>query len=112
MFSGGLKVTPNVLQTDESFELIESGGGGSGLACAAFRSLRGGCPGAETHPEMQRQQAELSDIYDIYQHFVKSRQKAPTQMSDLTQKQYEGTSPGAVNSLKQGKYLIRSRFKT
>src|SRR5437899_3979202 len=74
------------------------------LVVASLSGLPVGCGGS--NPKVEPQQAELSDIYDIYQHFVKSRQKAPTQMSDLTQKQYEGTSPGAVNSLKQGKYVV------
>ncbi len=42
----------------------------------------------------------------MYAHFIKSQQKAPSQLSDLAKRQYEGIYPGAVAALKQGKYVV------
>lgn len=42
----------------------------------------------------------------MYQHFVKSHEKPPHQLSDLASKQYEGISPAAVRDLQKGTFVV------
>lgn len=63
--------------------------------------------GCGTRPaEQSAQQKTLSELHEMYRHFIKSQQKAPKQMSDLAKRQYEGIYPMAVAALKQGKYVV------
>ena len=72
---------------------------------ALLPALGAGCGGSRpTIPP--RGEVELKEIQDIYQLFIKNHQRPPTQMSDLASRQYEGIYPGAVHSLKQGKYVV------
>ena len=66
--------------------------------------LAAGC--GKSDPVIQQNEAQLKEIHEMYQLFLKSQQKPPTQLSDLANKQNEGIYPGAVNSLKQGKYVV------
>jgi hypothetical protein len=64
-----------------------------------------GCRGG-TPTLASRSPADLREIHEVYQHFIKNHQKPPAQLSDLTQKQYEGIYPAAINALKTGKYVF------
>jgi hypothetical protein len=48
----------------------------------------------------------LGQIHDMYSHYIKSQQKAPSKLSDLANKRYEGISPTAVAALKKGEYVV------
>jgi hypothetical protein len=63
-----------------------------------------GCGGSSS--TLSPQHNALKEIHEMYGHYVKSQQKAPSQLSDLAKKEYEGIYPGAVAALKQGKYVV------
>jgi hypothetical protein len=42
----------------------------------------------------------------MYQHYIKSHEKPPHQLSDLASPRYEGISPHAVAELKKGNILV------
>src|SRR5262249_55131380 len=66
-----------------------------------------GCKGKmDVDPTVQRQKSELSEIYDMYAHFLKSQDRAPKQLSDLTKKEYEGPFLVGHQALASGKYLV------
>jgi hypothetical protein len=77
----------------------------TGLLVATLSVLAVGCRG-KTAPSGSPQAIELKQFHAMYQHFVKSEQKPPRQLSDLAKKQYEGIYPVAVRSLQQGKYVV------
>ena len=64
-----------------------------------------GCA-ATTDTPLPKNQDDLKQIHEIYQHFVKSQEKPPGEVSDLTQRQYERIHPGTVKALQDGKYLV------
>jgi hypothetical protein len=64
-----------------------------------------GCGGGPP-PTLAPQNATLAQIHQLYEHYIKNHQKAPSQMSDLAKPQYEGIYPVAVAALKQGKFVI------
>ena len=64
-----------------------------------------GCGGGSP-PAVSPQHAVLSQIHDMYGLYIKSQQKAPSQLSDLSKKQYEGVYPRGVAALKQGSYVM------
>jgi hypothetical protein len=57
-------------------------------------------------PPPPRNQADLTQIYEIYRHFIKSQEKPPADLTDLTQKRYQGIYPSAVKALEEGKYVV------
>lgn len=65
--------------------------------------LVAGCGGNNQDPNADPQKEELSDIYGIYQMFVKTHQKPPAALSDL--KQFQAISPRAYQLLQEGKYI-------
>jgi hypothetical protein len=52
------------------------------------------------------QDAELKEIYECYQHHIKSEQKPPAKQADLVKRQYEGIYPNALDAVKKGKYIV------
>ena len=68
-------------------------------------ALAAGCGGGGT-TAVPLGQVELTSIHEMYQHYIKSHKKAPSQLSDLTSKQYDGIYPGPVQALKKGKYVV------
>jgi hypothetical protein len=77
---------------------------GSLLLFMVLPVLAVGCGGSSSN--LSPQHSALKEIHEMYGHFIKSQKKAPSQMSDLAKKQYEGSYPGAVAGLKQGKYVV------
>jgi hypothetical protein len=78
---------------------------GTLLLFAVVPVLAVGC-GGSSGPAQSQHQAQLKEIHEMYGHYIKRHEKAPSQMSDLAKKEYEGIYPGAVAALKQGKYVI------
>jgi hypothetical protein len=71
---------------------------------AVVALVAAGCGG--TPPPVSPQEGALKQIHEIYEHFIKSQEKPPAQLSDLTQRRYEGIYPGAVQALQRGKYVV------
>ncbi len=65
-----------------------------------------GCGSDRPSSTESRAHADLREIHEIYALFIKQHQKPPTQMSDLTQRQYEGVYPATIQRMQQGKYVI------
>jgi hypothetical protein len=74
--------------------------------CAVLPALVVGCGKKEENPQVSHQESQLREIHEIYQHFLKSEQKPPSQMSDLTKVKYGGIYPATVEALKAGKYVV------
>jgi len=68
--------------------------------------LTAGCGGSGPQSVASREQLDLKEIQEIYQLYVKNHQKAPSQLSDLTKRDYEGIYPGTVDALKKGRYVV------
>jgi hypothetical protein len=67
-----------------------------------------GCGGSSNQPKgiVAQQDAELNQLYECYQHHIKSEQKPPAKQGDLLKKQYEGVYPAAIDAVKKGKYAV------
>ncbi len=75
------------------------------ICCTMVIGCGGGGPAAGDPAAAQRKQ-ELTEIHEMYVHFLKSQRAAPKQLSDLTKKTYEGSHPMGVETLKKGKYIF------
>lgn len=64
-----------------------------------------GCGGKED-PAVVREKVEFHEIYRAYQHFVKSQEKPPADVSDLATTQYEMLYPATIKSLQDGKFVV------
>lgn len=64
-----------------------------------------GC-GGKSGPSSPPEQIRLKEINEMYWHFVRSQKKPPARLGDLAKRQYEGNYSGAVQALREGKYLV------
>jgi hypothetical protein len=64
-----------------------------------------GC-GRKSAPLVTMQQREFREIHELYFHFVKSQERPPKVLSDLTKEDYEKLYPMTVKDLQDGKYLV------
>jgi hypothetical protein len=71
----------------------------------ALAAMAVGCRGA-TPTAVSPKSAKLQEVFDMYQHFIKSHEKPPHQLSDLTGSRYEGIAPTAVAELKKGNLIV------
>ena len=54
-----------------------------------------------------KQHIDLDNIYEIYQHYIKSHEgTAPAKLADIAAAQYEGIHPVTVKYLKDGNYVV------
>ena len=67
--------------------------------------LTTGCGGKED-PAVVREKVEFQEIYRVYQHFVKSQEKPPAELSDIATTQYEMLYPVTIKSLQDGKFVV------
>jgi hypothetical protein len=68
-----------------------------------------GCGGGKDggDPALQRKEAELGEIHEIYQEYMKiNNQRPPKQMSDLKQKQFEVVNPQGFGAMQRGQYVV------
>jgi hypothetical protein len=79
----------------------------SPLVLIAISFLPLGCSGKPSaDPEMTRRNTDLGAVYEIYSQYVKANQRPPKQLSDLTQRQYQGIYPEGVRALQSGDYIV------
>jgi glycerol-3-phosphate dehydrogenase len=64
-----------------------------------------GCGGKED-PALVREKVEFQEIYRVYQHFIKSQEKPPAEMSEIATTQYEMLYPATLKSLQDGKFVV------
>src|SRR5947208_3299465 len=78
---------------------------GALLSFTVLSVLMVGCGGGPPAAPPQKHMV-LGQIHDMYLHYLRNHQKGPSQLSDLSKKQYEGVYPRGVAALKQGSYVM------
>lgn len=68
-----------------------------------FFILTTGCAGKSEPPFEDMQ---LKNIYEIYLQNIRTEQKPPAELSDLTKQPYIGVHPVTVRDLQEGKYIV------
>jgi hypothetical protein len=78
------------------------------LFFAAVPILAVGCGGGKDggDPALQRKETDLAEIYEIYQTYMKNKQRPPKQLSDLKQRQFEVVNPQGFGAIQKGDYIV------
>jgi hypothetical protein len=74
------------------------------LVLALVPVLVSGC--GKKDPQVQQQNSQLKDIYEMHKQFVKNEGKPPGALADLANPQNAPLYPGTAQALKDGKYVV------